>query len=276
MVESSAGSLEGKPIWSVVTVSYNSASDLREFGPASLNDSIEWIVVDNASTDDSVAVARDLGASVVPMRGNHGFATACNAGFHEATGDYVAFFNPDLAWDAKILEDLRVKLDRVGACLLGPQLLNSDGSLQPNGRGVPSLIRKIRNRTPWPSAGYRIECDGDEDRFVAWLMGAAVVGRRETLKAIGAWSEKYFVYYEDHDLGLKAWSEGVPCIITGGVRVRHGWARETASISRSAWINEITGAVKFYTSHPSLLFSSKARSYKYGNLHAFVGGLVRD
>src|SRR5687767_9464658 len=68
------------------------------------------IVVDNGSTDDTAAVARDLGATVVTER-RPGYGAAVHAGLEAATSDYVAFMDGDGSFDprelAPLLDDVR-------------------------------------------------------------------------------------------------------------------------------------------------------------------------
>ena len=81
---------------SLVTVTFNSAATLRHFWADWPREACEWIVVDNCSTDDSVAVAESLGACVLRLSENVGFSAANNVGARMATGDVLGFLNPDV------------------------------------------------------------------------------------------------------------------------------------------------------------------------------------
>ncbi|MFD0742487.1 glycosyltransferase family 2 protein [Phytohabitans flavus] len=203
--------------WSVVTVTYNSADTLRQCWSGAKP--YDWIVVDNDSTDDSVAVARELGARVVRLPANVGFSKANNAGVRESDADYVLFANPDLEVEPDGLERLQAHLDTHGG-LVAPQLLGTDGEPQPNGRGFPYATAKLGNRKVWPlsnmHAGYRVTATPGTAVWVVWVMGAAVAAKRDTFVRIGGWNERFFLYYEDHELGLRAWREGSgwPCSAT--------------------------------------------------------------
>ncbi|MEK8107831.1 glycosyltransferase [Micromonospora sp. M12] len=120
-------------LWSVITVTYNSADTLRRcWGNA--HKPYEWIVVDNNSADDSVAVAEELGARVVRLPENVGFSKANNVGVRHVTSEYVLFANPDLEVGPDGFATLQGHLDAHGG-LVAPQLLGTDGTPQPNGRG---------------------------------------------------------------------------------------------------------------------------------------------
>ncbi|MFD1717388.1 glycosyltransferase [Georgenia deserti] len=260
------------PRWSLITVTYNSAEALRRFEVGrGVGDDVEWIIVDNASVDDSVDVGRSYGARIIELRENRGFSRANNVGLAAASGRYVGFVNPDLAVRGADLPRIAAHLDRGREHLVVPQLLGPDGRDQPNGRGVPTVVRKVRNRSASPSTGYRVVAEPGEDRYVAWAMGAAVFGLRGTFEALAGWDERFFVYYEDHDLGLRAWRRGVPVVLHGGIRWVHGWARETTELRVRPWMLEIQGAWKFYTRYPHLLLHHKLHARRDPEFRFAVG-----
>lgn len=241
--------------WTLITVTYNSSATLEKFWhhAGDRDNSVTWIVVDNGSTDDSVSTARRLGALVVPLGRNVGFGAANNVGFRMSQTPFVAFVNPDVSVDFESLEALAGLLageDRIAS----PQLLNPDGTMQPNGRGLPFLGSKIANRLqPLKATAYRRFASGGETVSVDWLMGAAVLGRRDIFARLGPWDEKFFVYYEDSDLGLRARELGIEMILIGSVQWVHGWARETKHLSWRAWKLEIASMLKFYARYPHLI-----------------------
>lgn len=259
--------------WTLITVTYNSAKALRHFAAQPVPDDVEWLVVDNASGDDSVAAATELGARVCALPANQGFSAANNVGLAAATGRYVAFVNPDVTVDYEDLRRMARYLDNAAEPLLvAPQLLDPDGTAQPNGRGVPTLRRKVAHRlNDKHEEGYRIFADTSTARCISWAMGAAVIGHRSTFAALGGWDERFFVYYEDHDLGLRAWRRGVPVVLMGDVRWIHGWARETTGRSWAAWKLELHGMAKFFTRYPSLLITSRRLGPRWSRMYAEVG-----
>ena len=259
-------------LWTVITVTYNSSQAISEFAPKQIPDDVEWIVVDNASADESILVAQGLGASVVSLSKNVGFARANNIGLRRARGRYVAFLNPDVAWVPSDLDHLRLSLSSVGRdAIVSPQLLESDGSPQPNGRGVPTLLRKVANRAISKTEGYRIFAEQGQRKYVAWSMGAAVVAKRSTFTSLGGWNEAFFVYYEDHELGLRSWRNEVPVVLDGDVRWVHGWARETTNFRLRPWLFEIHGALNFFGRYPELLVTSRMIGRRMRGLRQSVG-----
>lgn len=242
--------------WTLITVTFNSAAQLREYwGDIKLPEGVEWVVVDNASSDDSVDVATTLGARVVPLPKNIGFGAANNIGFHSSGAPYVAFVNPDASPRLADLDALRAWLDKHPRDLVSPQLTNPDGSPQPNGRGLPYLAYKVLHRVlpRAVEATYRRYAGEGEVATVDWFIGAVVLGNREWLHHLGPWDERFFVYYEDSDLGLRNAAEGGRSVVIGDCRWVHGWARSTARLSVAAWKLEVPSMVRFYTRYPALL-----------------------
>jgi N-acetylglucosaminyl-diphospho-decaprenol L-rhamnosyltransferase len=242
--------------WTVVTVTYNSADALAKCWSNPDKD-YDWVVVDNASSDDSVELARKLGARVIELPQNVGFSKANNVAVRESDSPYLLFANPDLEVESSGLPALAAHLDTYGG-LVAPQLLSADLSMQPNGRGFPYVTAKLGNRKLWPfhqlHAGYRIFAQPGETRWVSWFIGAAVAARRTDFVTIGGWNEKFFLYYEDAEVCLRAWRHGQPVAVLGDVRWVHHWGRATNSLRWSkAHTMEIRAARIFYGMFPEFV-----------------------
>jgi GT2 family glycosyltransferase len=244
-----------KSDWTIVTVTYNSADQLRRRWRDYRRDAARWIVVDNASLDDSVATARRLGADVLPLSRNLGFARANNIGLSKADTNWVAFVNPDVEVRYETLDRLAELAGRHQA-LVAPQLIGADGQVQPNGRGFPFLVDKLAHRgvklpgarmdqyTPRTSLG---------PTYVSWAIGAVVGGRRSTFDELGGWDERYFLYYEDHDLGLRSWLAGHPVIVDPSASWIHDWQRATTRLAVTPWCREVASATRFFVHYPEFL-----------------------
>lgn len=273
------GGAEGDRPWcSLVTVTYNSSRTLQAFWAhtGGIPSGVEWIVVDNDSADDSAAVAERLGARVIRLSENRGFSAANNAGLAVALGDFVGFVNPDVRVDFGDLPSLDA-LARENRSLVSPQLRNADGSLQPNGRGYPFLLDKVRNRLGAEdrlSESYLLFAEGTSPRPVVWLMGASVFGRREEIDRIGGWDPHFFLYYEDKDICLRAWRAGIPVILDPRAIWTHGWARETSSLRGTPWKREIASLLKFYRRYPEFLGPRSRAARKHPMIGREVYGVA--
>jgi len=243
-------------------VTHNSSQDLAEYWARGAFGEAHWVVVDNDSSDDSVRLAQNLGATqVVSLGRNVGFSRACNVGLQQVKTPFVGFLNPDVQLTVRGLEEIESVL-RADDMLVSPQLRYKEGPLQPNGRGVPFLDHKILGRLSPKLAsrvGYYTTKNGGETTAVNWLMGASVFARTQTMTRLGGWPEVFFLYYEDAELGLRAHAHGVESALIGDETWVHGWSRQTAHPNAKAWGHEIKSGWAFYRSHPELLLSAIGR-----------------
>ena len=243
----------------IITVTHNSSSQLqscwRKFAH-SRQENWNWYVVDNASTDNSVNVAKNLGATVIELPQNKGFSHANNIGFNNSNSDLVIFANPDLEIDYDTLDEFAVACFNFKG-LLAPQLLNLDGSYQANGRGEPYLSSKLAHRklllNRIAKKGYLPDtyCPGLYE--VYWLMGAAVAVERSIFREIGLWDDGFFIYYEDHELGIRAKELGYRVAVDSHFKWKHLWARETTTFALKPYIHEFRSALRFYRKYPKYL-----------------------
>lgn len=185
----------------VVVVTYNSA----ELLPAALEplpSGARVIVVDNASTDDSVAVARRFGAESIENPVNAGFGAAANIGVARGSGELVLVLNPDARVDAATLESLcQLVRDDPGLAVVSPRLRTPEGGEQ-------------RVRWPFPSAGgawrealgvHRILPQHDEGGFV---IGACFLVRRAAFEELGGFDTRFWLYGEETDVCRRALDAG--------------------------------------------------------------------
>ena len=246
----------GDDRWTLVTVTYNSRSHLAAHWDG-VNAGARWIVVDNNSSDDSVAVAESLGAEVIRLDENLGFSAANNLGLREVATEWCMFVNPDVHVGSPEDLDRLAQVSRHNRrSLVAPRLVNADGSEQANARGFPFLSDKFANR------GLRLPGSRLDDytrlgfatpTFAAWITGAAMGGPTETFRDLGGWDDGYFIYYEDLDLSLRAWLDGVPVVVDPHVRWLHAWQRATTSLQLTPWKHELASVRRFYRAYPELV-----------------------
>jgi GT2 family glycosyltransferase/glycosyltransferase involved in cell wall biosynthesis len=197
---------------SVVIVNYRGADDtctalaaLRELRWP--RERLEVIVVENASGDGSVELItkEHPEVEVLALDQNRGFAAGCNAGAQAATGQYLAFLNNDARPDPEWLSAATAVLDRDGsvACVAS-KVLDWDGELVDfvdAGLGFYGHGFKVHAGEP-DSPAYDRETD------VLFASGAAMVARAPTFREVGGFDERYFLFFEDVDLGWRLWLLG--------------------------------------------------------------------
>ncbi len=224
------------PSCSIVIVNWNAAGVLRACIDSVLQQEFEpppeLIIVDNHSTDGSGELIREYGRRVrfIEHRENLGFAKANNIGARAASGDVLLFLNPDtelIGTDA--LSKLLGALAPPEMGLVGPQLLNSDGTVQQSCARFPGIISSLvtglaihhllpdRARARLAPVAWSHGWSSDTD----WVKGAAIAMRRGTFEAIGGWSEATFMYGEDLDLAYRVREIGMRVGYEPAVRVLH-------------------------------------------------------
>jgi GT2 family glycosyltransferase/glycosyltransferase involved in cell wall biosynthesis len=223
-----------KPPLALVTVTHNSRAEL-----AALLDSVERhlrgcrvVVVDNASRDETVALASGR-AVVIALEQNVGFGTACNRGVQAVSEQVTALINPDVELLDGSLAALAEEALRGPERLLAPRVLGSDGSRQDSVHPTPTsaadLLRAVVPPAALPgSLGVALApWRSRSPRHVGWAVGCALVARTETLRRLGPFDERIFMYGEDLDLGLRAAAAGVPTWFWPDARVLHHGAHAT-------------------------------------------------
>lgn len=204
------------PDITISSVNWNTADELRECLDSILNQQgldIEITVVDNASIDSSIEMLKSSYAGKLTLIANSeniGFGKAHNQSLIQSKSRYFMILNPDSKFtEPNTLLRIVNYLDshpEIG--MLGPKILNSDGSLQYSARRFPSMIAGMFRNTLldklFPSNRFvksylMSDWSHDEISEVDWLSGAALVVRKETIDQIGAMDERFFMYCEDID-----------------------------------------------------------------------------
>jgi len=220
---------ETDPTLAAVVVSYNVApllarclESLRRAGEdlRSLGHSLRVVVVDNASTDGSVALVRERFPEVVLIesQANLGFGAGCNLGAGAAPGSpFVLFLNPDAEATPGAVPLLLERLRRTpAAAIAGPRLVSPDGAPQEARRNFPTLGALFLESTPleWRHPGWgalrRYRCEGQAEVAgpVDWLSGACLLLRREAFEEVGGFDPRFFMYFEEVDLARRLAGRG--------------------------------------------------------------------
>jgi GT2 family glycosyltransferase len=161
--------------------------------------SFEIIVVDNASQDESVLLVsqRFPDVTLIVNDDNQGFARANNQGMSAVHGRYLLLLNSDTIVLPGALDRLiQVADSNPQLGVVGPKLLNLDGTLQESWASFPSIFseltgKNIRNRTPIPDTPNAYEVD--------WIGGACMLVRCRTVEEVGKLDDGFFFYSEELD-----------------------------------------------------------------------------
>nr|WP_256476436.1 glycosyltransferase family 2 protein [Siccirubricoccus soli] len=201
----------------VLVIAFNSAAVLPGC-LAALPRGVRLVVVDNASTDDSAAIAEAAGAEVIRLPGNLGFGRAANLGFARAETPFGLLLNPDTRAAPGMVEALLEAAARYPeAALLAPRIETEEGELQ-FGR-LPVLLRHRGRARPVPPVG---------DCCAPYVGGAAMFFRLEVFRALGGFDPEIFLYYEDDDICMRLRAAGHALVHVEAARLLHGNARSSA------------------------------------------------
>lgn len=225
----------------------------------------EWatrvIVVDNASTDGSVEmVKRDFPWVMLHANpANPGYGAAGNQAIAACQAKYVLLLNSDTRLFPGTLQVLSDYLDHhPKAAIVGPRLLNQDGTLQPSCYSFPTplhifleestLIRLVRiipglrnwlQRT-WPHT---------QSRMVPWVLGAALAIRRESFETVGGFDESFFLYAEEIDLCYRLHAAGWETHFTPEAKVIHIGGASTQHRRADMALQFFHSMLHFYRCH---------------------------
>ena len=201
---------------------------------------VEIVVLDNASEDGSAEAVRERFPDVRVIAQTHraGFGANHNTVIRATTGRYVYVLNEDTTagdWGFEALTEYLDDHPRVAA--LGPRIVYPDGRLQDSAWRFPTPLVSTVSLATLGRLGMT-QSRGDEPRAVDWVMGAAVVLRREALDEIGLFDESFFLYSEEVDLQARLHRAGWEVHYLPAVTVVHHESQFSADIPERR-INEM-------------------------------------
>jgi len=196
---------------SVIIVSHNTKNTTKKAIDSvysqKMGKNLEMIVVDNASDDGSLSMLRFYKSKrgehfkIIENKKNTGFSFANNQGIKVARGKYILLLNSDTKLKKGSLEKLLTFANKTkDAGVVGPKLLNGDGTLQKSCLNFPTIGNAIRQY--WfgekglfekyaPKTSKAIEVDS--------VVGAAFLITPKAIKSVGLLDERYWFYFEDID-----------------------------------------------------------------------------
>jgi GT2 family glycosyltransferase len=225
---------------SVVVVTHDSEhciSDCLEAAVAQVSQQ-RVVVVDNASTDATLDRVHDLlpGSQIVENDRNLGFGRACNRGAHAARTRHLLFVNPDVCLTA-IPSASALPRDRPCGIVVGQ--VSVDGRTNPQTRREqPMVLDFVRETLGFLLPRRLSPLLNPSPRPAHWGVGALLLVRREEFLDVGGFDPRYFLFYEDRDLGARYRAVGLPIRELSGLRGSHseGASSHGATTAiRQAW-----------------------------------------
>jgi GT2 family glycosyltransferase len=216
----------------------------------------EILVVDNASSDDSCAMIKQLFPNVQLIENNEnlGFSKGNNVGVTNAKGEYICILNPDTVVPEDAFSELINFADGIyNLGILGCQLIDGTGQFLPESkRNIPTplvSLFKILGR----SKGYYSDLDTDSIGKAPILVGAFMLIKRDVYNEVDGFDEDFFMYGEDIDLSYRILKRGYCNYYNGEISVIHFKGEST--LRDKIYAKRFYGAMKlFYSKHFSSNF----------------------
>ena len=245
-------SFQGRPIGAgrkqsaldvgVVVVTYASARTIRHCLELLLSSAavVRIIVVDNASTDGTLALVADLAAqheriTVVRNPENRGFSAACNQGASALATPWVAFVNPDCYVPGEAMDRLvRHGVDRAGAGLIGVDLVDEDGAPDPSSRRRDPSLRELLRQRGNRQDLYLGRDPAQDLQLVEAVSGALMLMPLGLFLQLGGFDEGFKLHVEDLDLCRRTRDAGYEVRVANDIRVVH--VGGVSSRARPIWV----------------------------------------
>lgn len=240
------------PTISVIIVSHNVCDLLREcldsVSASGAAPPVDVIVVDNASDDATVEMLRSqyLGVRLLANHANVGFARANNQGLTVATDTpYVMLLNPDTVVRPGAVEALCQAMEADPALgIVGPRIVNPDGSLQSGPLAFPGLVSTAFGMAP---ARQRRAASATHGVVGAdWVLGACMLVRRAVINTVGPMDDGYFLYGEEKDWCYRVKQAGWRVGVLMDAEVVHHGGGSTSQRAPMSYQAYIDSQVRFF------------------------------
>ncbi len=220
---------------------------------------MDVLVIDNASSDGShtAAIAAHPWVRLIENAENVYLSPAWNQGVRETAAPFVLLLNPDAEWWTGTLEDLvSVARSNPRAGIVGPRVLNPDGTVYASGRSFPSVIDAtghaflgtVRPHNAF-SERYRLGgWDRTSERTVDWVSGCAMLMPRVALEIVGPFDEGFPLFGEELDMATRLRGAGWSVLYTPAAEVIHEIGVSTGR-SRRILLMHSTSVFRYYRKH---------------------------
>jgi GT2 family glycosyltransferase len=224
---------------------------------------LEFILVDNASSDGSVAYVSQKypWVNILNLNKNYGFTGGNNAGVNLTKGEYVVFLNNDVMVDENWLSELiKIALENPNTILTSKSLFIDK----------PKIIDHVGSKATIIGRSFCINFGRKDDnvekspKFVVQPYGASMLVKKDIFEKIGKFDEDYVTSLEDTDFGLRAWLLGYEIMYVPGSVFYH------VGGGTGGWGNRISEIMVFHVTKNSYLNILKNYDFK----HAFQGVII--
>jgi GT2 family glycosyltransferase len=247
---------EGFADVAVLIVTYQSARDVAKLiislRGETASQRLRVVVADNGSRDGTlVALRAHPDVIVCPTGGNLGYAAGINVAARAVgQADTLLVLNPDLMVEPGCIEALLRRRRLVGAGVVVPRILDSDGATYPSLRREPTLLRalgdaafgsRLASRPGFLGEIINRKSDYDEPHQVDWATGAALLIGSDVASKVGEWDERFFLYSEETDFMRRVREAGETIWYEPAAVVQHaqGGSGSSVDLHRLLTVNRV-------------------------------------
>ncbi len=222
---------------------------------------MQVIVVDNASSDGSVAMVRQQfpQTTLLVNSKNVGFARANNQALELVKGRYILLLNTDAFVHEGTVDGMVAFMDaHPDAGSVGCRLYYEDGTLQRSCFAFPTLatelwsalfLDRLFSRSSYFGKYQMTYWNMNDTRSVDSLMGACLMVRSDVVRRIGLFDEQFFMYSEEIDLCYRIQKEGLKNYYIPQFSAIHLWGGSSRRIRRESFLRLYQSRVKFFRKH---------------------------
>jgi len=252
--------MKENPLVSIIIINYNGRSYLEECLESLMEinySNFEVILVDNNSEDDSIEFVKNNFPSVIILKlsKNYGFAKPNNIGAKIAKGDFLLFLNNDTIVTPNFITELvQVSLQDKQIAVLQSLLLKSENEVDSSGDFIDVLGRVYSSKVI--PVGVKP---------ILSARGASMMVRKDAFWKLGGFDEKFYVSYEDVDLGWRAWLIGYKVVIVPNSIVYHKGGKT---------VEKLKSKIQFHSVKNSLLLRTINFEFSYAFRSIIIMSIV--
>ena len=254
----------GMSTTAVAVVNYNTRDLLRQcLDTVLIEIPDEIVVVDNASSDGSAEMVKaDFpGITLLENKKNLGYSVAVNQAVRHCSSEFILLLNSDTLVKPGTLHTLADYMHlNLQVAVVGPRLVNPDGSLQASCYSFPTPLdifldvthlSRLIGYVPYLKERHLRSWSHNRTRHVPWVLGAATLLRRKSLEEVGGFEESFFMYYEEVDLCYRLTKRGWQIHYNPAVVVTHIGGASTQQARAEMAVQFYSSLAHFYSLHYS-------------------------
>jgi GT2 family glycosyltransferase len=236
---------------SIIILTYNSAQHIDKLLKSldSFRDDAEILIVDNASTDETVKIARKFGekVKVYETGGNMGFAKGINFGSEKAKGEYLLFINPDSIFKkGSLIDMISVLEENEKAAVVGGKMISESGVSERSAGKFFNLWETLLIVLGLDEK-LGVRFSPDKLTKVDFVSGGFMMVKSNIFKRLSGFDENFFMYVEDMEFCYRVKKAELETYFTPAVAISH---KGQGSSNRTfAVVNIYKGIIYFYKKH---------------------------